>query len=103
RRRHTRFSRDWSSDVCSSDLEGLGADEGVTPRASEDVIPGAGEGVTPGAGTAPGVDATGSWAPLVPWAPLAPGSTVRRALTGVRSEERRVGEERSSRRAPRRC
>src|SRR5690606_38487083 len=28
RRRHTRFSRDWSSDVCSSDLAGvlLGAD-----------------------------------------------------------------------------
>src|SRR5215475_14836331 len=25
RRRHTRFSRDWSSDVCSSDLEGLPA------------------------------------------------------------------------------
>src|SRR5215475_4494175 len=24
RRRHTRFSRDWSSDVCSSDLEQLG-------------------------------------------------------------------------------
>src|SRR5690606_40740379 len=23
RRRHTRFSRDWSSDVCSSDLENL--------------------------------------------------------------------------------
>src|SRR5690606_40147488 len=23
RRRHTRFSRDWSSDVCSSDLEGV--------------------------------------------------------------------------------
>src|SRR5690606_39589220 len=23
RRRHTRFSRDWSSDVCSSDLEGF--------------------------------------------------------------------------------
>src|SRR5690606_40947247 len=23
-RRHTRFSRDWSSDVCSSDLLGLG-------------------------------------------------------------------------------
>src|SRR5690606_38668427 len=23
RRRHTRFSRDWSSDVCSSDLEGI--------------------------------------------------------------------------------
>src|SRR6266700_1972289 len=27
RRRHTRFSRDWSSDVCSSDL-----DVGVIPR-----------------------------------------------------------------------
>src|SRR5690606_40293458 len=25
RRRHTRFSRDWSSDVCSSDLTVLGA------------------------------------------------------------------------------
>src|SRR5690606_17383153 len=25
RRRHTRFSRDWSSDVCSSDLTGNGA------------------------------------------------------------------------------
>src|SRR5690606_40443347 len=24
RRRHTRFSRDWSSDVCSSDLSGRG-------------------------------------------------------------------------------
>src|SRR5690606_41191927 len=24
RRRHTRFSRDWSSDVCSSDLAALG-------------------------------------------------------------------------------
>src|SRR5207302_3082678 len=26
RRRHTRFSRDWSSDVCSSDLGALAAD-----------------------------------------------------------------------------
>src|SRR5690606_41088683 len=25
RRRHTRFSRDWSSDVCSSDLGGTGS------------------------------------------------------------------------------
>src|SRR5690606_40655442 len=25
RRRHTRFSRDWSSDVCSSDLQRCGA------------------------------------------------------------------------------
>src|SRR5216684_7305288 len=29
RRRHTRCSRDWSSDVCSSDLDSLFASEGV--------------------------------------------------------------------------
>src|SRR5690606_40213174 len=33
RRRHTRFSRDWSSDVCSSDLiEELADLAGVTPN-----------------------------------------------------------------------
>src|SRR5690606_25278054 len=31
RRRHTRFSRDWSSDVCSSDLD--------LPKAAEDAQP----------------------------------------------------------------
>src|SRR5690606_41127860 len=30
RRRHTRFSRDWSSDVCSSDLRWLLSPEGET-------------------------------------------------------------------------
>src|SRR5690606_40834232 len=29
RRRHTRFSRDWSSDVCSSDLAMRYAEEGI--------------------------------------------------------------------------
>src|SRR5690606_40478695 len=29
RRRHTRFSRDWSSDVCSSDLEIRVTDHGI--------------------------------------------------------------------------
>src|SRR5690606_25122525 len=39
RRRHTRFSRDWSSDVCSSDLEfvillqGLAGEDDIRPRA----------------------------------------------------------------------
>src|SRR5690606_39403425 len=32
RRRHTRFSRDWSSDVCSSDLEQLNTNFTGTPR-----------------------------------------------------------------------
>src|SRR5690606_41034603 len=34
RRRHTRFSRDWSSDVCSSDLGGVG--DGVAVGAGTD-------------------------------------------------------------------
>src|SRR5690606_39761127 len=31
RRRHTSFSRDWSSDVCSSDLAGIGILEQASP------------------------------------------------------------------------
>src|SRR5207302_5263329 len=31
RRRHTRFSRDWSSDVCSSDLLGDGPGKVTSP------------------------------------------------------------------------
>src|SRR5690606_20848418 len=37
RRRHTRFSRDWSSDVCSSDLHAYGGARGIfSNRASSD-------------------------------------------------------------------
>src|SRR5690606_39852593 len=32
RRRHTRFSRDWSSDVCSSDLSGMSNDGNGSDR-----------------------------------------------------------------------
>src|SRR5690606_39952105 len=66
RRRHTRFSRDWSSDVCSSDLGPTACPSGSTgshPR----------------------------------------NQRYRRALgpePGRRSEERRVGKECGSRRAP---
>src|SRR5256886_12069308 len=40
RRRHTRFDCDWSSDVCSSDLDLTGADEKVTctPQKQETVV-----------------------------------------------------------------
>src|SRR5947209_11844390 len=31
RRRHTRYWRDWSSDVCSSDLSGLGTWDSEVP------------------------------------------------------------------------
>src|SRR5690606_39626013 len=90
RRRHTRFSRDWSSDVCSSDL-----------------LP-AGTAHTKGRG---GASVSSAWP-----RPLAcrGGDTqmllgcvgpslifliqMRCLVPGARSEERRVGKERSCRR-----
>src|SRR5690606_41103180 len=57
RRRHTRFSRDWSSDVCSSDLAGAnrlpGGDKSVGNRPPPPYLaggPGSGGGVLPGGG-----------------------------------------------------
>src|SRR5690606_40946122 len=41
RRRHTRFSRDWSSDVCSSDLAFIAVSLEVPPRAQEHHVIGA--------------------------------------------------------------
>src|SRR5690606_20898315 len=35
RRRHTRFSRDWSSDVCSSDLNRMGFNNAGAEAAAE--------------------------------------------------------------------
>src|SRR5438477_12661888 len=67
RRRHTRLTCDWSSDVCSSDLGTLGL--AVT-------VPVTIDGTDPVTGK-PGVELTG-----------APG-----AGFGLRSEERRVGKE----------
>src|SRR5690606_40541427 len=73
RRRHTRFSRDWSSDVCSSDLParlGVGAG-GEEERCEEREA---------------GGEAHGSGAAAVP------GALLGRARRH-RSEERRVGKE----------
>src|SRR5690606_38468318 len=39
RRRHTRFSRDWSSDVCSSDLEILGLQPTNLDKDGNPIIP----------------------------------------------------------------
>src|SRR5690606_40524005 len=89
RRRHTRFSRDWSSDVCSSDLNPSVERAGQsalarrqTPRvfaqgsrASALVIAGGESGAAPertSAGT---------------------GGTERGVAERLRSEERRVGKE----------
>ena len=68
RRRHTRSDRDWSSDVCSSDLLPQGLDKGPVDPLRDPVV--ADNGVDDGA-------------------------EPRRPL--VRSEERRVGKECRSR------
>src|SRR5690606_39352484 len=82
RRRHTRFSRDWSSDVCSSDLPEVmrGLRNGTLHLLQ----------TKSGQHTATAVDSASSF--------VANGRVVgdagRRAVTGAtRSEERRVGKE----------
>src|SRR5690606_40225018 len=98
-RRHTRFSRDWSSDVCSSDLFlGLnGAGKTTIIRILLGMIkPTSGEVYIKGKKLTKG---GGLWNHIgyiveVPYA--YPGFTVRENLK--RSEERRVGKEGRSRR-----
>src|SRR5690606_39538894 len=86
RRRHTRFSRDWSSDVCSSDLDRLV----LTNEPSGEPV----QVVTPAVGDA-GVDPGSLPARLCPVRSVTPG------LAGkLRSEERRVGKECRSRWSP---
>src|SRR3712207_9364882 len=78
RRRHTRYWRDWSSDVCSSDLHGSGKERVV--MASERVVK-RNRGIVR-AGVRPVESLEG------------------RVLFAVRSEERRVGKECRSRWSP---
>src|SRR5207247_6998224 len=80
RRRHTRSTRDWSSDVCSSDL-GNGFGRLQRPPTHEDRQP----------GEEPSLD--------VVQEVVAPGDGVAQGALalGERSEERRVGKECSSR------
>src|SRR3712207_7660606 len=86
RRRHTRYWRDWSSDVCSSDLK-LIAHASVKPCTS---------GSAPLAGClAPLVQGKGE---LLFRRPLTADEVAR--YVEVRSEERRVGKECRSRWSP---
>src|SRR5690606_39361624 len=84
RRRHTRFSRDWSSDVCSSDLPVISAQslpsfdnsamDGFSLRAPQGLVAGveldvAGTSVAGGGQAWPGADAqevmTGAYMPEI--------------------------------------
>src|SRR5690606_40277225 len=78
RRRHTRFSRDWSSDVCSSDLSP------ATALASKVLpVPGGPTSKTPFGAVPPSlVYFSGSF---------------RKSTISTRSEERRGGKEESAR------
>src|SRR5256885_11700560 len=88
RRRHTRLQGDWSSDVCSSDLE---ASEAAYIRR---------------VASRPYFEtsfSTGSFIPvstIPPFRELAPQPTVSASRTATRSEERRVGKECRSRWSP---
>src|SRR5206468_4566758 len=90
RRRHTRSDRDWSSDVCSSDLASV-----ARSRKRRVVRSGvAGErGVTRDVST-PTLDALSAGAPTS----VARSKVI--AKSSLRSEERRVGKECKSRGAP---
>src|SRR5207302_3385849 len=75
RRRHTRFSRDWSSDVCSSDLHPHELFKGVLVA---------------------GTNGKGSVCAMVASVLQSAGYRVGLMPKPHRSEERRVGEERSA-------
>src|SRR5699024_11992921 len=89
RRRHTRSKRDWSSDVCSSDLA---ADD--ASKVATDYIHDSGGSVTFGKGSSAsivmgnGLTFNGIKNRTVLWS-----SSATSMASGSRSEERRVGEE----------
>src|SRR5690606_40112881 len=91
--RHTRFSRDWSSDVCSSDLprrptRPAGRDAPKALRRSHEVLPRA-HGTTTG-DTRRGATCTDA-SPRHTSSSRSPGHQLARTPTTPRSEERRVG------------
>src|SRR5690606_41074727 len=92
RRRHTRFSRDWSSDVCSSDLlpeSPASAVVGTGSRTVEGVEPGGARSADPTGTRIRLLDALSSRSPRTPEQVA--------ALSGLavdrRPEERRGGKE----------
>src|SRR5690606_40704639 len=86
RRRHTRFSRDWSSDVCSSDLDCCAHARGTT-------VNGVSWGVKSGRKYGEMRYPLQRQSPLAAGCGRAFGLVVGHFLSFIRSEERRVGKE----------
>src|SRR5436309_4733371 len=80
RRRHTRFSRDWSSDVCSSDLSQIRADLFISMSSSQQIY------------GHPSADSEWTNHSYATYLLLKP-HTIATAVESKRSEERRVGKE----------
>src|SRR5690606_41179606 len=89
RRRHTRFSRDWSSDVCSSDLLNVTEAPGTAQMVEAVTIDDASKSFSD---TTTTIKVSISLMPLHIY-PKCPNSST----PAVRSEERRVGKECRSR------
>src|SRR3712207_6993847 len=87
RRRHTRYWRDWSSDVCSSDLELAQGDTwSVEAAGDEPDVDSAADSLRVSAEGLPFGQGSHSWRVVLP--------------SQARSEERRVGKECRSRWSP---
>src|SRR5690606_41020224 len=98
RRRHTRFSRDWSSDVCSSDLLKLVQEPLINVSQLPDTI----DRVSLVQGVGDGEHALIVGVPelvINNWIRLLGSKSDQRGVDGARSEERRVGKECRSGRA----
>src|SRR3712207_8045059 len=88
RRRHTRYWRDWSSDVCSSDLDEERDDE----QEHDQLVPLVGEAAE--------LDRVRAWQELGRSVELDVVEREAEVLHDERSEERRVGKECRSRWSP---
>src|SRR5439155_8297650 len=90
RRPHTRWPRDWSSDVCSSDLS---VTISITPVNNAPIL----SAITQPGSVAELANASAQdLAPIVgtlPVSDLDVGDTLMASISGTRSEERRVGKE----------
>src|SRR5690625_7957690 len=93
RRRHTRWPRDWSSDVCSSDLPGCSRVLTDAARAIGRVVAGLCQSLNPQVVCIGGELAEAEEAFLTPLTDTVQEHMLPNQVAPTRSEERRVGKE----------